>query len=321
MGRGVIYIARIDNELVPENHFKVGLSGYAEPEERMKSLSQDTMNYLGKVVCKGYVLVDDVEDCEKILHNLLAARRIDNNREFFDTPIYEIVNTIRENIANKIIEDWLEDSRGKYSGKEYYDIPEFYHLPRMNFTELITDLSNLDFQKVARFIYSNHFCVNLACTTCGMLETLKSLYLLANVRTLQNIEYRNIDEIPTPSWRSYPIQDSRITKQEAINLTVEIEKMSMKRYLEIDGANSRVDRLLMILGVVLLVISKYDDCQRRCTESLIPKFKDYFYLASPETKIRLDSVSMISPGTLDEIIEPMGFEHARKLEEQTMENI
>lgn len=37
MSRGVIYIARND-ELNPENHFKVGLSGYAEPQERMRSL-------------------------------------------------------------------------------------------------------------------------------------------------------------------------------------------------------------------------------------------------------------------------------------------
>ena len=70
MSRGVIYIARND-ELNPENHFKVGLSGYAEPQERMRSLSQETTNYVGKVVCKGYVLVEDVENCERqIMHHL-----------------------------------------------------------------------------------------------------------------------------------------------------------------------------------------------------------------------------------------------------------
>lgn len=102
MSTGIIYIARND-ESDEENHYKIGKSYKSDPQHRMKELTSDSTNYIGQYVCKGYVLVDDVDKCEKIIHNSLNKFRINPNREFFNVPISIIFDEIEKTLKKYII--------------------------------------------------------------------------------------------------------------------------------------------------------------------------------------------------------------------------
>jgi hypothetical protein len=74
--------------------------------ERMGELSNPT-SVLGDFRSLGHVLVDDVESCERKLHENFSAFRVQNNREFFRMPLQQIVFFIKDLIADKIIRDYL----------------------------------------------------------------------------------------------------------------------------------------------------------------------------------------------------------------------
>ena len=324
MSRGVIYIARND-ELTPGNHFKVGLSRYAEPEERMKSLSQETTNYVGKVVCKGYVLVQEVESCERQIHASLEEYRIQRS-EYFDFPLLEIVKTIRNIVGDMIIEDWLEDPNERYVNMEYYDIPKNYILPRMQFDELTNNLSNLDFQKAAKFIHTNRHPTWISMGIPSE-DTLRVFYLLANKNNGE--EYNNPRSVPV----LYHSRIKTIKIKETINLLSEIQNIEMKNFFLLangqrettdtyqgstaDNYLGNVENLLMIIGLafhVMYYVEMDNNCQAKykiCSRELANKFKSYLWRASDEKKEMLDRVEIFTPDTLDILIWPMFEEHLR----------
>ena len=69
MPNGIIYIARNDSN--PTDHYKIGKSDRADPSYRMRELTSDTTNYQGEFLSKGYVLVSEVDECERLVHQIL----------------------------------------------------------------------------------------------------------------------------------------------------------------------------------------------------------------------------------------------------------
>ena len=104
MTLGIVYIAR--NDTHEANVYKIGMTTRTDIGERMGELSNST-GVLGEFRSLGHVLVDDVESCERKLHENLSAFRVQNNREFFRMSLQEIVFSIKDLIADKIIRDYL----------------------------------------------------------------------------------------------------------------------------------------------------------------------------------------------------------------------
>ena len=82
MPDGCIYVARND-EINPPNLYKIGKTEFAQPDRRMRELTQETTNWDGKYEAKAWVFVENVDKCEKIIHRALANYRVSKNREFF----------------------------------------------------------------------------------------------------------------------------------------------------------------------------------------------------------------------------------------------
>ena len=107
MPNGIIYIAR--NNSNPSNHYKIGKSDRADPALRMRELTSDTTNYQGEFYSKGYVLVSEVDECERLVHETLNYARINNRREFFDINLDEAIKIIRQTLKDNIIQDFFVD--------------------------------------------------------------------------------------------------------------------------------------------------------------------------------------------------------------------
>ena len=90
MPNGIIYIAR--NNSLPLNHYKIGKSDRADPTQRMRELTSDTTNYQGEFFAKGYVLVSEVDECERLVHDTLNHVRINERREFFEIDLAKAIN-------------------------------------------------------------------------------------------------------------------------------------------------------------------------------------------------------------------------------------
>ena len=104
MTLGIVYIAR--NDTHEADVYKIGMTTRTDIGERMGELSNPT-GVLGDFRSLGHVLVDDVESCERKLHENFSAFRVQNNREFFRMPLQQIVFSIKDLIADKIIRDYL----------------------------------------------------------------------------------------------------------------------------------------------------------------------------------------------------------------------
>lgn len=102
MTRGCIYIARND-EINPPNLYKIGLTEFAEPDKRMKTLSEDSTNWRGKYEAKVWVFVDDVHECEKKIHYELRDNRDNQGSEFFWGKIDDLAHAVLFHLRDKII--------------------------------------------------------------------------------------------------------------------------------------------------------------------------------------------------------------------------
>jgi len=99
---GCIYVARND-EINPPNLYKIGKTEFFSPTRRMKELSNETTNWNGEYHAVAWVQVDDVSRCEKIMHRVLADKRVRRNREFFFEDINEIIEKIKIYLNDFII--------------------------------------------------------------------------------------------------------------------------------------------------------------------------------------------------------------------------
>ena len=102
MTRGCIYVARND-VINPPNLYKIGMTEFASPENRMRTLTEDTTNWAGKYEAKAWFFVDDVRECENKIHMELRNKRANEGREFFWGEITEFVNAIKFYLGDKII--------------------------------------------------------------------------------------------------------------------------------------------------------------------------------------------------------------------------
>tara|TARA_B100000963_G_scaffold272899_1_gene241077 strand:+ start:136 stop:1029 length:894 start_codon:yes stop_codon:yes gene_type:complete len=141
MTNGIIYIAR--NDIAdPPNHYKIGKSTTADPEERMRELNAASVNYQGEYVCLGYVLVNDVDKCERKIHKLFSNHRINNRREFFNIDIRKIITRIRIDLEQEIINYHLPiEHNQNFSNKELFN--------------LICDFKNFNFMELCKISFMN----------------------------------------------------------------------------------------------------------------------------------------------------------------------
>lgn len=144
MTLGIVYIAR--NDTHEADVYKIGMTLRTNLDERMDELTNHT-GVLGQFRYMGYVLVDDVETCESKLHENLSAYRVQNNREFFRISLREIVFSINNIIADKIIRN---------------------HLPLVSSNEEVSLDYFLTFQNLMSFLrfYHNYGCSNDFCGLC-----------------------------------------------------------------------------------------------------------------------------------------------------------
>jgi len=104
MTTGIVYIAR--NDTHEPNVYKIGKTLRTDLNERMDELTSHT-GVLGEFKYEGHVLVDDVDECERKLHESFSHCRVQNNREFFRLSLREIILQINDVIADKIIRNNL----------------------------------------------------------------------------------------------------------------------------------------------------------------------------------------------------------------------
>jgi hypothetical protein len=102
MTKGIIYIAQNKEANLP-NEYKIGKSDKADPSHRMRELTSETTNYKGEYKCIGHALVQDVDQCEILVHDYLSKLRINRKREFFCGDLNLIVEAILEVLKDKII--------------------------------------------------------------------------------------------------------------------------------------------------------------------------------------------------------------------------
>ena len=150
MPRGCIYVARND-EINPPNLYKIGKTEFAEPNRRMKELTNETTNWNGKYEAKAWVFVEDVDRCEKIIHRELSSCRVRRNREFFIIEFNDILHAIRVTLNDYIIPG--------HGHLENFDIHE---ISKKTFKSFLTNETTSIF-KLFEYANKNSMCTNLYC--------------------------------------------------------------------------------------------------------------------------------------------------------------
>lgn len=232
MPDGIIYIAR--NEENPKNRYKVGKSDRVDPTHRMKELTDETSN-IGEFKCEGYVVVDQVDECEKVIHSILNDYRTVPNREFFDCPIDLIKNKIQENLKDFIILDYLnndnqnnkEKSRSKIESVQY---TEDHQNHPINF---INNLNSLNFYQVLKICFHQNWQVSgCSCTACSP-EVRKIFFLLIYKKIIAS--KKRIDKNFIPKGNGLQIEGhtkEKINDEESQKLQDEILETNLKKLID-----------------------------------------------------------------------------------------
>ena len=145
MSVGIVYIARNDNH--EDNIYKIGMTLRTNLNERMDELTSHT-GVLGEFRHEGHVLVDDVEECEKKLHEKFSYCRVQDNREFFRASLRDIIFQFNDIIADKIIRN---------------------NLPPITYPSEVTLDYFLQFSNLMSFLrfYNNYGCGENYCGLCS----------------------------------------------------------------------------------------------------------------------------------------------------------
>jgi len=132
VNEGIIYIAR--NPAYKEDIYKVGKTERTNISvNRMMELSnhEGVVDYFKAV---GYLLVDNVNESEKICHEKLKDYRYQNNKEFFQINLKDLAKQIRSILNDFIIRDNLpkfqkqdEDKELSKSNKPSEGLEKFYN--------------------------------------------------------------------------------------------------------------------------------------------------------------------------------------------------
>lgn len=288
MPNGIIYIARNDSN--PTDHYKIGKSDRADPSYRMRELTSDTTNYQGEFLSKGYVLVSEVDECERLVHQILDDVRINDRREFFEINLSEAIKVIRQTLRSNIIEDFFEEEfdisdksnniRLLSGDKDQYKNQR--HI--LNFIEP-SEIQSLSFKEICKFADVHEWGWNLSCHGGGCLWQFRhAFYILLNKAKFIQKFSEDPNYIPRESQTMYSRQD--IPRNKAILLQKLILKINIQDYLR----DVKFPNNLGYLGVAVHMIG--EDLERenkKLTKFLISEFTR-LYSNQTNTIRRLDEI-------------------------------
>lgn len=288
MPNGIIYIARNDSN--PTDHYKIGKSDRADPSYRMRELTSDTTNYQGEFLSKGYVLVSEVDECERLVHQILDDVRINDRREFFEINLSEAIKVIRQTLRSNIIEDFFEEEfdisdksnniRLLSGDKDQYKNQR--HI--LNFIEP-SEIQSLSFKEICKFADVHEWGWNLSCHGGGCLWQFRhAFYILLNKAKFIQKFSEDPNYIPRESQTMYSRQD--IPRNKAILLQKLILKINIQDYLR----DVKFPNNLGYLGVAAHMIG--EDLERenkKLTKFLISEFTR-LYSNQTNTIRRLDEI-------------------------------
>lgn len=296
MPDGIIYIAR--NEENPKNRYKVGKSDRVDPTHRMKELTDETSN-IGEFKCEGYVVVDQVNECEKVIHSILNDYRTVPNREFFDCPIDLIKNKIQENLKDFIILDYLnndnqnnkEKSRSKIESVQYFENHENHPI---NF---INNFNDLDFYQVLKICFHQDWNVSTcSCPACSP-EIRKIFFLLIYKKIIASKKRLNKDFIPKGGGLQFEDHTKeKITAEESKKLQDEILETNLKNLID----EITFEKFIYYFGEALRLINvhKIETKNRKLAEFFYINFKKIYPKAINNLRI-LDAIRYVGGGELN----------------------
>ena len=288
MPNGIIYIARNDSN--PTDHYKIGKSDRADPSYRMRELTSDTTNYQGEFLSKGYVLVSEVDECERLVHQILDDERINDRREFFEINLSKAIKVIRQTLRSNIIEDFfgeeldisdeLNNIQLLSGDKDQYKNQR--HI--LNFIEP-SEIQSLSFKEICKFADVHEWGWNLSCHGGGCLWQFRhAFYILLNKAKFIQKFSEDPNYIPRESQTMYSRQD--IPRNKAILLQKMILKINIQDYLR----DVKFPNNLGYLGVAVHMIG--EDLERenkKLTKFLISEFTR-LYSNQTNTIRRLDEI-------------------------------
>lgn len=268
MPNGIIYIAR--NNSNPSNHYKIGKSDRADPALRMRELTSDTTNYQGEFYSKGYVLVSEVDECERLVHETLNYARINNRREFFDINLDEAIKIIRQTLGDNIIQDFFVDEineiddielqsgdRDKYKNQNHI----------LNFIEP-SEIKLLNFKEICKFADVHRWGWNLSCHGGFCLWQFRhAFYVLLNKEKFIQKFSEDALYVPREEQTMYSRKDIPLHK--AIQLQKLLLQINLREYLR----DIRFPDSLGYLGVAMHMIGEdIEKNNKKLTKFFIPEF-------------------------------------------------
>ena len=268
MPNGIIYIARNNNN--PPNHYKIGKSDRADPAQRMRELTSDTTNYQGEFFSEGYILVSEVDECERLVHETLSYARINDRREFFDINLNEAIKIIRQTLRDNIMQDFFGDEineiediqlqsgdRDKYKNQNYI----------LNFIEP-SEIQLLNFKEICKFADVHGWSWNLSCHGGLCLWHFRhALYVLLNKAKF--IEKFSEDALYVPEVDQTMYSRKDIPSNKAILLQKLLLQINLREYLR----EIRFPDNLGYLGVAMHMIGEdIEKKDKKLTKFFIPEF-------------------------------------------------
>ena len=268
MPNGIIYIAR--NNSNPSNHYKIGKSDRADPALRMRELTSDTTNYQGEFYSKGYVLVSEVDECERLVHETLNYARINNRREFFDINLDEAIKIIRQTLRDNIIQDFFVDEineiddielqsgdRDKYKNQNHI----------LNFIEP-SEIKLLNFKEICKFADVHRWGWDLSCHGGFCLWQFRhAFYVLLNKEKFIQKFSEDALYVPREEQTMYSRKDIPLHK--AIQLQKLLLQINLREYLR----DIRFPDSLGYLGVAMHMIGEdIEKKNKKLTKFFIPEF-------------------------------------------------
>ena len=150
MNEGIIYIAR--NPEYKEDIYKVGKTERTNLRlNRMIELSNHE-GVLGQFKTIGYLLVNDVNNAEKICHQDLTKFRYQNNREFFEINLQSLLKEIRISLSKYIIVDNLPKYKIENENKEDSEALGNFYIKIYDYREDFIRSSS-QFNNIAKTVY------------------------------------------------------------------------------------------------------------------------------------------------------------------------
>ena len=268
MPNGIIYIAR--NSTNPPNHYKIGKSDRADPIQRMRELTSDTTNYRGEFFSEGYVLVSEVDECERLVHETLSYTRINDRREFFDINLGEAIKVIRQTLKDNIIQDFFGDEINETENIDLQsgDRDEYKNQNHiLNFIQP-SEIQLLDFKEICKFADVHGWSWNLSCHGGFCLWQFRhAFYVLLNkAKFIQKFSEEAL-YVPRAEETMYRREDIPFNK--AILLQNSLLQINLRDYLR----DIRFPNNLGYLGVAMHMIGEdIEKKNRRLTKFLIPAF-------------------------------------------------